>query len=57
MTDGMRELMKETEVERIKKIPANTEKEIEQKNWALNELRAAKREGFGGKPDTSLLLD
>jgi hypothetical protein len=23
----------------------------------LNELRAAKREGFGGKPDTSLLLD
>jgi hypothetical protein len=45
------------EFKRISAKPAKTEKEIEQKTWALNELRAAKREGFGGKPDTSLLLD
>jgi hypothetical protein len=54
MTDGMRELMKETEVERIKKIPANTEEEIQQKRFALND---AMRSDRMAKPDTSLLLD
>lgn len=52
MTDGMRELMKETEVQRIKKIPANTEEEIQQKRFALSD---AQRSDRMAKPDTSLL--
>tara|TARA_R110002020_G_scaffold16421_4_gene57944 strand:+ start:3387 stop:5318 length:1932 start_codon:yes stop_codon:yes gene_type:complete len=52
MTDGMRELIKETEVQRIKKIPANTEEEEQQKRFALSD---AQRSDRMAKPDTSLL--
>ena len=48
------DIMKETEVERIKKIPANTEEEIQQKRFALSD---AMRSDNMAKPDKSLLLD
>ena len=48
------DIMKETEVERIKKIPANTDEEIQQKRFALSD---AMRSDNMAKPDKSLLLD
>lgn len=48
------DIMKETEVERIKKIPANTDEEIQQKKFALSD---AMRSDNMAKPDKSLLLD